>query len=182
MADGAAYDVFVALHVTSAVIGFGAVALSGVYGGGARHPDSETAAEEVRRYFRAPRRAELALLVVPVFGAAAIAVGPGGGAFGEAWVDVGLGLWLVAAALLLGIVRPAGAVLRRASLAAEASGGAEVPGGPCTPGSAGAPGGPDPGGSDPALPASGRRLLWASAASDLIFVVALVIMVIKPGS
>jgi len=176
LADGVAYDVFVALHVTTAVVGFGSVALSGVYGGSARHLDQETAAEEVRRYFRAPRRAELVLLAVPIFGAVAVALGPGGSGFGEAWVDLGLGLWLVAATLLLGVVRPAGAVLRRASLEAEAHTGTDESGGPDVSAD------PDAAGTDPAPGISGRRLLWASAASDLLFVVALVIMVIKPGS
>ncbi|MBO0747320.1 MAG: DUF2269 family protein [Acidimicrobiaceae bacterium] len=183
MADEVAYDVFVALHVTAAVVGFGSVALSGVYGGNARRLEQESAAEEMRRYFRTPGRLELAVLAVPVFGAVAVAVGPGGQAFGQVWVSLGLVLWVAAAALLLGIVRPAEAVLRRASLAAERP---RLPG---PPGGSERSGGFDPpgcfravGGSDSPLAATGRRLQWAAAASDLIFVVALVIMVIKPGS
>lgn len=164
--DKAAYDVFVALHVAAAVLGFGSVALSGVYGGNARRLDQESAAEELRRYFRAPGRVELALLAVPVFGAAALALDPGSRGFGELWVDVGLGLWAVAAVLLLGIVRPAEAVLRRASRAAE------VPEEPVGHGLI----------SERGLPAAGRRLQWAAAGTDLIFLVALIVMVIKPGS
>lgn len=164
MADTATYDVFVALHVTAAVVGFGSVALSGVYGGAARRLEAKTglaheaASEELHRYFRSRGRLELAVLAVPVFGAAAVAVGPGAGGFGEAWVALGLGLWLVAAALLIGIVRPSEAALR-ASLAALAP---EVP--------------------EPRLRSAGRRLSWAAAASDLVFLVALVVMVIKPGT
>jgi uncharacterized membrane protein len=154
-----AYDVFVALHVASAVVGFGSVALSGAYGGHARHLDQETTAEELRRYFRARGRAELVLLAVPIFGASAVLVGPGGHEFGELWVDLGLGLWVLAAAMLVGIVRPGEAVLRRASQSAEL---ADL--------------------ADPRLPQAGRRLQWAAASCDLIFLVALVVMVIKPGS
>ena len=164
--DNAAYDAFVALHVAAAVVGFGTVALSGVYGGNARRLEKESAAEELRRYFRAPGRLELVLLGVPVFGAAALALDPGGSGFGELWVDVGLGLWVVAAILLLGIVRPAEAVLRRALHAAE------VPGDPAGDGLI----------SDKELPAAGRRLQWAAAGTDLIFLVALIVMIIKPGS
>lgn len=161
MGHQAVYDVFVALHAASALVGFGSVALSGIYGGNARHLEQAPAAEELRRYFRSPTRFELALLAVPVFGAVAVAVGPGArgsasSGFGQLWVDLGLSLWVVAAALLVGIVRPAEALLRRASRTGELT--------------------------DPGLPAAGRRLGWAGAACDLIFVVALVIMVIKPGS
>lgn len=167
MGDPVAYDVFVGLHVTSAVVGFGSVALSGVYGGSARHIERDTTAEEVRRYFRAPGRLEFALLAVPVFGAAAIGVGPGGHGFAQLWVGLGFGLWVVASALLLGVVRRSGAVLRRASLAGETAHGS------------------DPhllDTADERLRAAGRRLQWAAAACDLIFLVALVIMVTKPGS
>lgn len=164
MAEGAAYDVLVALHVTAAVLGFGSVALSGVYGANAYRLAGKTgraqeaASEELHRYFRAPGRLEWAVLAVPVFGAGAVVAGQGGRGFAEVWVGLGLGLWLVAAALLLGVVRPAEAALR-ASLAAEA-----------------------PGAADPRFRSAGRRLSWAAAASDLIFLVALVVMVIKPGS
>lgn len=169
MADQAVYDVFVGLHVAAAIVGFGAVALGGVYGGNARRLDQPGAVEELHRYFRAPGRLELVVLAVPVFGAAAVAVKVGGRGFDRLWVDLGLGLWALAALLLIGVVRPAGAVLRQASLAASA------PGDPGPPAPSQAP-------SDEAVTSAGRRLQWAAAASDLVFGVALVIMVIQPGA
>lgn len=100
----AAYDTLVALHVACAVVGFGAVAISGAYGAlGRRGGDGE----EVRRYFSSPGRAEYLILPVPVFGAAAMALRPAGREFGQTWVLAGFGIWVVASALLLHVVRPA---------------------------------------------------------------------------
>jgi hypothetical protein len=156
----AAYDVLIGLHVAAALVGFGAVALDGAYGGTARRAEvgGATAAEEMRRYFSTPGRLSWAVVVVPFLGAAALAVKPGPSSFGQAWVGIGLALWVVAVGLLFGVARPAAAVLRRAARA-----GAE-------------------GGGGIGLGAAGKRLAWAGAASDLVFVVALVVMVIQPGS
>jgi hypothetical protein len=90
--------------VVSAVVGFGSVAITGVYGAGARHTERS---EETSRYFASPGWPELALLAVPVFGAAAAGDRWGGSAFGRVWIVGGLLAWLAAAGLLLWVVRPA---------------------------------------------------------------------------
>lgn len=97
-----AFDVLVTLHVVSAVIGFGAVAVSGAYG---LIADREP--EEGRRFFSSPARAEYLILVVPVFGVAALAERPGGHQFGAIWVVAGLVIWAAASTLLLAVIRPA---------------------------------------------------------------------------
>jgi hypothetical protein len=146
-----AFDALVALHVVSAVVGFGAVALSGVYGATAAHPHRPGAAEETARYFRSPSRAEWLVVAVPFLGAAALGVRPEGADFGAVWVLGGALAWLVAAALLLGVVRPAECQIRAAV-------------------------------ADPGTAAeAGRRLKWAAAASDVLFVAALVLMVGQPS-
>lgn len=143
------FDTFVVLHVVAAVIGFGSVAVSGVYGGTARHPERQESAEETQRYFRAPGRAELVLFLVPVFGAVALGLRPEGADFGAFWVISGLVVWTAASALLLAVVRPAEAAIRRAGTAADA--------------------------------AAGSRLMWAAAACDVLFVVALGLMITQPA-
>lgn len=201
---GAAYDVLVGLHVAAALVGFGSVALSGVYGVNARRagdvrsgrqpaawehtagavtapadlPDTDlpdTEMEELRRYFGSAGRLEWALLAVPVFGILAVLVGPGSGALAQVWVGLGFGLWVLAAGLLLGVVRPAEARLRQA-VAAPAPAPAQPPAAPAAPAQ---PPAPTPA---PVLVRSGRALAWASAACDGLFVVALLVMVIKPGA
>ena len=145
------YDVLVALHVVSAVVGFGAVALSGVYGATARHAGGPDEGEEVARYFRSPGRAQWLILLVPFLGAAALGTRPEGADFAAVWVVTAAVLWLAAAVLLLFAVLPAERRIR-------AAGGRAGP-----------------------TADAGRRLMWAAAASDVLFVAALVLMIGQPG-
>jgi hypothetical protein len=148
------YDVLVALHVASAVVGFGAVALSGLYGAVARRADRPEAGEETARYFRSPGRAEWLVLAVPFLGAAALGARPEGADFGATWVVGGALIWLAAAGLLLGVIRPAERSIRAAAGQPERLQGAAL---------------------------AGRRLTWAAAGSDLLFAAALVLMVWQPA-
>jgi hypothetical protein len=174
----APYDVLVGLHVAAAILGFGAVALSGVYGGSATRPGRDGALEELRRYFTAPGRAELLVTVVPVLGVVALLAEPGPTRLGQLWVAVALVLWVVASGLLFVVVRPAEAAIRReVRPAGDPAGG---PGAAAV--AAGAPAEVLDAGAVARLQAAGSRLRWAAAASDLVFFVALVVMVIKPGS
>lgn len=137
------YDALVAAHVVCAVVGFGSVALSGVYGGLARRAGS---GEETSRYFSSRGWAEWLVLAVPFLGAAALASKPAKGDFTDVWVLGGIVAWVVAAVLLVRVVRPAEAGIRK---------GIEVKRG-------------------------GRRLLWASVGMDVLFVIALALMVTQP--
>lgn len=168
----ALYDTLVALHVVSAVIGFGAVALSGLYGATASHPDRPGAAEEAGRYFRSSGRAEWLVLVVPLLGAAALGLRPGGADFGDTWVIAASVIWLAAGALLLGVVRPAERRIR----AAIAIGAGPVAG-------EGEDADPPPArpGPGPELAGSGRGLMWGAIGTDLLFVAALVFMIGQPA-
>ena len=144
------FDVLLVLHVVCAVVGFGSVAISGVYGAAIRHPDQRASREETTRYFHSRGWAELLILAVPVFGVAALALRPSGADFGDVWVIAGLVMWMAAAVALIVVVRPAEKVIR------------------------GSP-------SGPALGVAGRRLMWASAACDVLFVGAFALMVTQPA-
>jgi hypothetical protein len=146
-----AYDTLVALHVISAVVGFGAVAISGVYGGMARNPQGGGVTEETARYFRSPGRAEWLVLVVPFLGVAALAARPGDDRFDEVWVLAAAAVWLLASVILLAVVRPAERRIRTGQ-----------------PGGAG-------------LVGAGGRLMWAAVVMDVLFVAALVLMIGQPA-
>jgi hypothetical protein len=167
-----AYDVLVAAHAVSAVVGFGAVAVTGAYGViGRRLPgppdpagspgappiapphtdDRPPEREELARFFGGRNPGPWVLLAVPFLGAAALGVKPGGGHFGQAWVVIGMVIWVAAAALLLGVVVPSQRAIREGLGAGSGVG-----------------------------PPS-NRLAWAAGACDLLFVVALFVMVIQPG-
>ena len=105
-----AYDVLVGFHVACALVGFGAVAISGAYGALGRRPEN---AAELKRYLASPGRAEYLILVAPVFGVGALAVRPSGSDFWSLWAIAGLVIWVLASGLLLGVVRPAEDALRR---------------------------------------------------------------------
>jgi hypothetical protein len=105
--DPPVFDVLVGLHIACAVIGFGAVAISGSYGASARRVDRPGSVEETQRYFRSRGRAELLIVAVPLFGLGALAAKPTEGDLGDLWVLGGLCIWSVAAVLLLAVVRPA---------------------------------------------------------------------------
>jgi len=139
-----AYDALVAVHVVFAVVGFGAVAISGVYGALARN---QANASETTRYFASRGIAEWLIIPVPFVGLAALLVDHRSGDLTEVWVLGGSAVWIAAAAILLAVVRPAEGRLRR--------------------------------GQDPV--GSGRVLMWSGIASDVLFVVALALMVAQPG-
>lgn len=155
--NSAIYDALVAAHIIAALVGFGAVALSGIYGALAARPAEPGRAEESARYFRAPGRAEWLILAVPFLGAAALGARPSGADFGDAWVVGALVIWAGAAGLLVAVVRPAERDLRR-------------------PDAPGPPGAADP---PPACPA--RRLKWGAVACDILFAAALVLMIAQPA-
>ncbi|MGH9116257.1 MAG: DUF2269 family protein [Acidimicrobiales bacterium] len=159
------FDVLVALHVACAVVGFGAVAVSGVYGRTARRAGDQQASEEARRYFASPGRLEWLILAVPFLGAGALAARPGRDDFTAVWVLGGAAIWLVSAGLLLWVVRPAERAIRAATSA-------QAPGSPA--GQAG-------GAHQAVVAGAGRRLMWASVVCDVGFVVALALMVGQPA-
>lgn len=138
------YDALLVLHVVCALVGFGAVAVSGVYGGLARNPANQP---ETDRFFASSLRAEWLIVPVPFFGLGALLADHRSGALSDFWVLGGVALWIVATALLVAVVRPAQSRIRGASR----------------------------------RPEEGRVLLWAGVLSDVLFVVALALMVTQPG-
>src|SRR6516165_11006061 len=93
----------IVLHVLSAVVGFGAIALTGVYAGLARR----RADGAVRRYFRPGTNwAARAVYVVPVLGVVLVATSHGTDRYSQTWVWVSLLLWVLAATLAHAVVWP----------------------------------------------------------------------------
>lgn len=170
--DSALYQVVLVAHILCAVVGFGSILVTGGYAGAARRGSAETSdtgqvSDGVRRYFRpGPNVASRFIYAVPVLGLAMAGMG-GGGDFGQSWLWVGTGLWLLAAGLAAGVVWPAearmsslvtaravGAAAEQAGAAAELSG---------------------------AVAQVGQRASRAAAVTDLAVVAAFVVMVARPG-
>jgi hypothetical protein len=164
------------LHVLSAVVGFGAIFITGVYAGLARR----RADDAVCRYFRpGPNWAARALYAVPVLGAAVVATSHGADRFAQLWVWVSLLLWAAATALAHAVVWPGEGRIQR--LVAEAGPGGRP--GDDVPGAVAAEtgGGGSEGGRRSELDRVCRRVTRAAALIDVVFVVAVVLMVARPG-
>ena len=160
----ALFDALVALHVASALIGFGAVAFSGVYGFVAgRVAAGRPGREEAQRYFASSSPAEWLLLPVPFLGVGALAAHPHGHGVAQLWAGLAAGVWLVAAVTLLAVVRPAERAIRAGMTGSGPLGSA---------GTAGAVGA--------AVSRAASRLGWAAVGTDIGFTVALMLMIWQP--
>lgn len=97
-ARDAAYDIVLLAHVLSVVASFGVVAVAGSYPLALRRPGPPS--EAVRRYYRpGVNWAGRALFLVPVLGAALVAMSGGDWSYAEGWVLGGLLLWAATALL-----------------------------------------------------------------------------------
>jgi hypothetical protein len=95
-ARAASYDIVLLAHVLAAAIGFGAVAVAGVYALALRRSGPTT--ESVRRYYRpGVNWAGRVLFLVPVFGVALVAMSHGDWSYSDVWIAVGLMLWAISA-------------------------------------------------------------------------------------
>jgi hypothetical protein len=85
----AAYDLVLLAHLLSALVGFGAVVVSGVFAVvlARSGPESEAGVNWAGRV----------LFLVPVFGAILVLISKGAWSFSDRWVVIGLVLWAVVA-------------------------------------------------------------------------------------
>ncbi|MHB8681333.1 MAG: hypothetical protein ACYDA2_04465 [Acidimicrobiales bacterium] len=105
---GAGYSVLLLLHVAAALVGYGALAVTGYQAARARRGPGQLGSDAVRRYFRpGVNWAGRALYAVPVLGFALVADSNGAFTSGQEFVVAGLVLWLAAAAAAEGVVWPA---------------------------------------------------------------------------
>jgi hypothetical protein len=145
---------FVTLHVVSAILGSGAIALSGVYGGTARHLERAGSSEEARRWFAKPNVGAFAVLAVPFLGLGALISGGRSSELDHAWVIGAFVIWLAIAGLFTGVVRPGERLLGELLVSPDIDG--------------------------PQVSMVARRLSRAAAGCDIGFVVALGLMVWQP--
>lgn len=166
--DGGLYEALLAAHVLCAVLGFGAVLVTGAYaqvarpgrGAGAAQAPVAGAAprvvpEAARRYFRpGPNRVARLMWAVPALGLTLAGLG-GWQDLGHAWLWVGAALWVLAASVTTAVVWPAEARLQElVSVAAPGEADVEV---------------------------VARRAARGSLLVDLAVVAAFVVMIAQPG-
>lgn len=176
-ARDAAYDVVLLAHVLAAAIGLGAVVVSGAYAWALLR--SGSGSEAVRRYYRpGVNWAGRVLFLIPVLGAALMAMSHGDWSLSDGWILVGLGLWTVVAVAAEMALWPAERRLQEMVAAGTGGGGAAEAG---TGAVTANPGGPGPGpGPGFGLRSECRRLMATSAVLAVVLVAAAVMMVAKP--
>ncbi|HYA69727.1 MAG TPA: DUF2269 family protein [Acidimicrobiales bacterium] len=102
------YTVLLLLHVASALVGFGAAAVSGVQARAAARGPGGGRDDAVRRYFRpGVNVAARALYGVPIFGFALIAASRGSSSARDGFVMAGLVLWAAAVVVAEAVLWPA---------------------------------------------------------------------------
>lgn len=98
--QGPAFDIVLLLHVAAVLIGFGTVVVSGVQSARvlatARHPMPFLPSNVADYYSPGVNWAGRVLYLVPVFGATLLALSGGAYTLKDAWVQWGIGLWVLA--------------------------------------------------------------------------------------
>jgi hypothetical protein len=146
--------ILVALHIVSAVVGFGAVVATGVL---AAVVGRDRASPAAARYFRPGRNwVAHSLLLVPFFGAG-LEASSGFPDVRLAWPYIALAIWLVASAVASAVHWPAEQRIQALLPAA-----------------------PAPPAASAELAAACRRTAWSSAVVTLGFLAALTVMVVQP--
>lgn len=191
--SGPLYDVILVAHVVAAVVGFGALAASGVAASSGRRSPDPVGDESVRRFFRVGRDwPARAIFLVPVFGLILL-LGGDRSSLHEVWPWIGLGLWTATAGVATARCWPAETAAQRAFAVLTATGdGAagnvtEAGGAPETgtgPGAA-TSGAAAAGAAEVASPlsefrAACRRMEAAAGVTSICFVAAVVVMIWQP--
>jgi hypothetical protein len=168
--DSGVYKVVLVLHLMSAIVGFGGLALNGFYGAAAaarRGRDGAAIGEAVNKGYAF---AEWPIYAVPVFGIVLVLLSDDIFKFSQVWISASFVLYIVAIGLLHGLHLPT--VRRINALLAELATGA---GGGRGSGDGGAP----PQVAE--LDTLGAKAGMVGGALNLIGVVIVILMVFKPG-
>ena len=163
------YKTFLYLHILSAIVGFGAVVLNGVYAAEVRkRPGREGQAIFEANSFIALHIAEYVIYGVFVFGFITALIGKPAVKFSQAWLSTSMVLYLVGIAITHAVMIPS--TKRMGVLLNELNAG-PPPGAGAT--------GPPPQVAE--VQAVGKRLALGGMVLNLLLVVILFLMVVKPG-
>lgn len=167
--DSGIYKTLLVLHILSAIVGLGAVMLNGLYGNEAKKRRGSEGLAITDATVSVGRVAEMFIYAIFVFGVLLVVTSDDTWSFGDLWVSLSMGLFVVAVGLSHGLLQPT--VRRMRGLMAEL-----VDAGPPPP--QGATAGPPPQALE--LEQRGKTVAAAGAALNLIVVAILALMIWKP--
>ncbi len=158
------YRIVLVLHLGAAIVGFGGMVAHGAYHARAFRASAAEARTLLATTRSVTRFAEWAVYAVLPLGIVLVAISDDAFSLGDPWVSASFVIWFLLIGAQHGAVRPAVKALEERA-GTLASGGATAPLG-----------------DDDEAMAAARRLMPGEAATQLLLVVALVLMVWKPGS
>lgn len=164
------YDLLLLLHILTAIVGFGAVFLNGIYGAQAKSRPGTEGLAIVQANFLVSRIAEYFIYAVFVTGILLVLISDGAWKFGDAWVWLSIVLYLTGIAISHAVLQPN--VKRMISLMEQLAHMGPPPSG-------GASGPPS---QVMEIEERGKRVGLSSTALHVILVVILYLMIFKPGA
>lgn len=159
------YKIVFLLHILSAIIGFGAVLLNGVYGAEAKKRRGAEGLAIFQANERVSGIGQVFILLVPLWGIGLVFMSDGAWGFSQTWVWLAIVIYAIALTVALAVIRPA--ANRHESLMKELIGGPAPAGGPPP--------------QVAQLEANGKRMAMAGGLTHLALVAVLVLMIWKPG-
>jgi uncharacterized membrane protein len=163
------YKAFLFLHILAAIVGFGGVMLNGAYAVQARKkPGREGLAIFQANEFVTLRIAIYSIYAVFVFGLITAIIGKPAVKFSQAWLSTAMLLYIIGIAISHAVMIPSSKKMEKLLVKMAA--------GPA-PGTAG--GGPPPEAAE--AEALGKRLALFGGILNLLVIVVLFLMVVKPG-
>lgn len=155
------YRIILLLHIATAIVGFGGLITLGAYHARAFRSTAANARAVLDVTGQVGKIAEYAIYAVLPLGIVLVAISDDTFSMGDPWVSASFVVWFLMVGALHGAVRPAVKTIaqRAESLGAETI--VET---------------------DDAAMAAARKLMIGEAASQVLLVIALVLMIWKPGS
>jgi uncharacterized membrane protein len=161
------YKLLLVLHICAVVVGFGGVALNGLYGARAKKAGGrEGLAVAETNFWITERVAEPAIYAVFVLGLLLVLSSDDAWGFDQKWISFSMLLYIIGIALTHAVMRPA--VKRMNALQAELASAGPPPG----------PGGPPSQVAE--LESLGQRVGAVGAALNVLLVIIITLMVWKP--
>lgn len=165
--DGDLYRIVLVLHIMAAIVGFGGIAFSGAVGAhAAARRDASGAAVGSANYKLLTGFAEWPVYAVPVLGIVLILMSDDVFKFSQTWISATFVVYVAFLGVLHGAHLPT--VRRMNELLASLAAGSTAPGG-----------GPPPEATE--LDGLGRKAAVTGGCMNLLLVLAVVLMVFKPG-
>ena len=159
--DSALYQIVLLLHIATAIVGFGGVVTHGAYNARAFRAPAGAARELLAATQSATNVAHYAIYAVLPLGMVLIAVSDDAFGWGDPWVSASFMVWFLLVGAAHGAVRPAVRALAERAASLDPDAALQ---------------------DDTEAVAASRKLMIGEAATQLLLVIALFLMIWKPGA